>query len=84
MQNVSPQHARGTVVRYTDTPSSLAVTSVALPVLVLLGGIIGAAWASLLSYAAILVAQRRLMRASREIVPGGFAAGIPPKLDPVA
>ena len=62
----------------------LAVTVVALPVLVLLGGIIGAACASLLSYCTILVAQRRLMRATREFAPGGFAAGIPPKLDPVA
>jgi O-antigen/teichoic acid export membrane protein len=62
----------------------LAVTVVALPVLVLLGGIIGAACASLLSYSAILVAQRRLIRASREAVPLEFAAGIPPKLDPVA
>jgi O-antigen/teichoic acid export membrane protein len=62
----------------------LAVTAVALPVLVLLGGIIGAACASLLSYSAILITQRRLMRAPREAVPLEFAAGIPPKLDPVA
>jgi O-antigen/teichoic acid export membrane protein len=61
----------------------LAVTAAALPVLVPLGGIIGAAFASLLSYSAILVAQLRLMRAVREDVPLEFA-GIPPKLDPVA
>ena len=52
----------------------LAVTAVALPVLVLLAGIIGAACASLLSYTVILVAQRRLMRAPREDAPLEFAA----------
>jgi O-antigen/teichoic acid export membrane protein len=62
----------------------LAVTVVALPVLVLLGGIIGAACASFLSYSVILVMQRRLMRAPREDASLEFAAGIPPKLDPVA
>jgi Na+-driven multidrug efflux pump len=43
----------------------LAVTIVALPLLVLMTGIIGAAFASLLSYTVILVAQRRLMRAPK-------------------
>jgi len=61
----------------------LGVTAVALPVLVLLGGLIGAACASLLSYSVILVAQRRLMRAPEEASPG-YAAGIPSKLDSVA
>ena len=59
----------------------LAVMSVALAVLVPPAGIIGAAAASLLGPSVILVAQRRQMRAAREIVPGEFAA---PKLDPVA
>ena len=62
----------------------LAVSVVALPVLVLVGGIIGAACASLLSYSVILVTQRRLMRAPHEDAPPEFAAGMPPKLDPVA
>ena len=61
----------------------LAVTVVALPILVLVGGIMGAACASLLSYSVILVAQQRLMRVSREDAPLEFAAAIPPKLDPV-
>jgi O-antigen/teichoic acid export membrane protein len=62
----------------------LAVTIVALPVLVLVGGIMGAACASLLSYSAILVAQRRLMRVPDDEVQVEFATGIPPKLDPIA
>jgi O-antigen/teichoic acid export membrane protein len=62
----------------------LAVTAVALPVLVLMGGIIGAAGASLLSYVAILVAQRRLMRVPRDETSLEFASRMPPKLDPVA
>jgi O-antigen/teichoic acid export membrane protein len=62
----------------------LAVTVVALPVLVLVGGITGAACASFLSYSAILVMQRRLMRAPREDGSLEFATGIPSKLDPVA
>jgi O-antigen/teichoic acid export membrane protein len=62
----------------------LAVTVVALPVLVPMAGIIGAACASLLSYTVILVAQRRLMRPSHENAQHEFAAPIPPKLDPVA
>jgi O-antigen/teichoic acid export membrane protein len=64
--------------------AGLAVTAVALPVLVLLGGIIGAACASLLSYSVILLAQRRLMRVPRDEVQLEFVAGFPPKLDPVA
>jgi len=60
----------------------LAVTAVALPILVLMAGIVGAASASLVSYAAILVAQRRLMRGrDRESIE--FAAAMPPKLDPI-
>ena len=62
----------------------LAVTVVALPALVLKLGIIGAACASLLSYSAILVAQRQLMRSPLEETPLEFAARIPPKLGPVA
>jgi len=62
----------------------LAITAIALPVLVLLGGILGAAGASLLSYSAILVAQRRLMRTPRDEGQHEFAAGMPPKLDHVA
>ena len=62
----------------------LAVTGVVLPVLVVTGGIIGAACGSLLSYSAILVAQQRLMRAPREDMPREFAAGIPPEVDSVA
>jgi O-antigen/teichoic acid export membrane protein len=61
----------------------LAVTVIALPVFVLIGGIVGAACASLLSYVVILVTQRRLMRAPREDALE-FAAAIPPKMDPVA
>ena len=61
----------------------LAVTAVALPVLVLLGGILGAAWASLLTYSVILVAQRRLMRVPREAMSLDLAAAVPPKLGPV-
>jgi O-antigen/teichoic acid export membrane protein len=64
--------------------SGLAVTVVAMPVLVLMGGIIGAACASLLSYTVILVAQRRLMRAPQADAQLEFATPIPPKLDPVA
>jgi len=60
----------------------LAVTVGALPFLVLLAGIMGAAWASLLSYAVILLVQRRLMRAPCDQAPLEFAAGVPPKLDP--
>jgi O-antigen/teichoic acid export membrane protein len=59
----------------------LAVTVVALPVLVMSLGIIGAAIASLLSYATTLVAQRRLMRLPREASRLEFA---PAKLDPIA
>jgi O-antigen/teichoic acid export membrane protein len=62
----------------------LAVTAVALPALVLLGGILGAAWASLLSYSVILVMQQRLMRAPRREAPVEFAGAIPQTLDPVA
>jgi O-antigen/teichoic acid export membrane protein len=62
----------------------LAVTVVALPILVVLGGIMGAACAALLSYSAIVVAQRRLLRKPDEEVPFEFAGGIPQKLDPVA
>jgi O-antigen/teichoic acid export membrane protein len=62
----------------------LAVTLVALPLLVLMAGIVGAAAASLLTYTAILVAQRRLMRAPREDGPLEFAAPLPSKLDPVS
>jgi O-antigen/teichoic acid export membrane protein len=62
----------------------LAVTVVALPILVVLGGIMGAACAALLSYSVIVVAQRRLLRTPREEAPLEFAAGIPQKLDPVA
>jgi len=51
---------------------------------VLVGGIIGAACASLLSYSVILLTQRRLMRHPHEDAPPEFAAGMPPKLDPVA
>jgi O-antigen/teichoic acid export membrane protein len=63
----------------------LAVTVIALPLLVLAGGIVGAAAASLLSYSAILVAQRRVMYAAT----GGDArpqmsAQVPANLDPVA
>jgi O-antigen/teichoic acid export membrane protein len=62
----------------------LGVTIVALPVLVMLMGIMGAACASLLSYSAILVAQQRLMRAPAESALVEIAAGMPPKLDSIA
>jgi len=62
----------------------LAVTAVALPLLVLAGGIMGAAVASLVSYSAILVVQRRLMLTARPHSALDLAAQIPPKLDPVA
>jgi O-antigen/teichoic acid export membrane protein len=62
----------------------LAVTAVALPILVLVGGIIGAACASLVSYCVILVVQWRLMRVPLEEGHLEFTAGIPPNLDPVA
>jgi O-antigen/teichoic acid export membrane protein len=61
----------------------LAVTLVALPALVLLGGIVGAACASLLSYTVILVVQRRLMCAPPDDALE-FAAAIRPKMDPIA
>jgi O-antigen/teichoic acid export membrane protein len=62
----------------------LAVTVVTLPLLVLVGGIMGAAAASLLSDTAILVTQRRLMRTAPGDAPASLAPQIPPKLDPVA
>jgi O-antigen/teichoic acid export membrane protein len=62
----------------------LAVTVVTLPVLVVLGGIMGAACATLLSCSAIVVAQRRLLRTPREEAALEFAAAIPQKLDPIA
>jgi O-antigen/teichoic acid export membrane protein len=62
----------------------LAVTLVALPLLVVLGGIMGAACAALVSCSAIVVAQRRVLRGPREGAPLEFAAGIPRQLDPVA
>jgi O-antigen/teichoic acid export membrane protein len=63
--------------------AGLAATAVALPVLVMLTGIFGAACASLLSYSVILITQRRLMRAPHDELPVEVAPGIPPKLDPV-
>ena len=62
----------------------LGITFVALPVLVMLTGIMGAACASLLSYTAILVAQQRLMRAPAENAVLEITAGMPPKLDSIA
>jgi O-antigen/teichoic acid export membrane protein len=61
----------------------LAVTVVSLPLLVLAGGIVGAACASLLSGSATLLAQRRLMR-THEGAPRAFATASPPTLDSVA
>ena len=61
----------------------LAVTAVVLPILVLVGGIIGAATASLVSYVVILVVQRRLMRAERDSTSPDFTAAIPPQLDSI-
>jgi len=61
--------------------AGLVVTAVALPVLIPLGGIVGAAVASLLSCVAILVVQRRQMRTPSEDTPlelpaeGSAAAG---------
>jgi O-antigen/teichoic acid export membrane protein len=62
----------------------LAVTAVALPVLVVVGGIVGAACAALVSCAAIVVAHARVLRGSREGGPLEFVAGAPRHLDPVA
>jgi O-antigen/teichoic acid export membrane protein len=62
----------------------LGVTVVALPVLVLLSGIVGAAAASLLSYTVVLLAQQRLMRTPRGEPSLTLAAPIPQELDPVA
>jgi O-antigen/teichoic acid export membrane protein len=62
----------------------LGVTVVALPVLVLLTGIIGAACASLLSYSAILIAQQRLLRTPAENAVPELAATMPAKLDSIA
>jgi O-antigen/teichoic acid export membrane protein len=62
----------------------LAVTVVALPIFVVLGGIMGAACAALLSHAAIVVAQRRRLSAPLGEAPRECPAAIPPALDPVA
>jgi O-antigen/teichoic acid export membrane protein len=62
----------------------LAVAIVTLPWLVLAGGVMGAAAASLLSDMAILVTQRRLLRRASADAPLELGARMPPKLDPVA
>ena len=62
----------------------LAVTAVALPILVLHGGNMGAAIASVQSYFAILVSQRRLMLSAGRRAAADLAGPLPTRLNPIA
>ena len=63
----------------------LAITVAALPVLMVTGGIVGAASASLLSLSAILVTQQRLMcSSSRHVGAVELTTHIPAKVGPLA
>jgi O-antigen/teichoic acid export membrane protein len=62
----------------------LVITLVALPVLMLTGGIVGAASASLVSLSAIALTQQRLMPSSRDARAVELTPHMPPKLDPLA
>jgi len=62
----------------------LAVTAIALPALIPLAGIVGAACASVLAYSATLIVQRRQLRTPGENAVLDVTAGVPPTLDPIA
>jgi O-antigen/teichoic acid export membrane protein len=64
--------------------AGLAVTAIALPALIPLAGIVGAACASVLAYSATLIVQQRELSAPGENAILDVTAGVPPTLDPVA
>lgn len=62
----------------------LAVTAIALPALIPLAGIVGAACASVLAYSATLIVQRRQLSTPGDNAVLDVTAAVPPTLDPVA
>ena len=63
---------------------AIILTAIALPALIPLAGIVGAACASVLAYSATLIVQRRQLRTPGENAVLDVTAGVPPTLDPIA